>query len=63
MSDPLQPSPEQRAREDQLRAAVREFAATLQTIVYELVGDGWTDQQARELIVASMRQQSWRQQP
>jgi hypothetical protein len=63
MSDPLQPSPEQRAREDQLRAAVRDFAATLQTIVYELVGDGWTDQQARELIVASMRQQSWRQQP
>jgi hypothetical protein len=63
MTDPLQPSPEQRAREDQLRAAVREFAATLQTIVYELVGDGWTDQQARELIVASMRQQSWRQQP
>jgi hypothetical protein len=48
--DPLQPSAEFRARMDQMTAAARELAETLQHAVDELTQQGWTDQQARALI-------------
>lgn len=58
MSDPLEPSPEYRARMDQMRAAAREVSAMLGGMVGELIEQGWTEQQARELVVAMMRQQT-----
>lgn len=50
--DPLDPSPEYLATMDQLTAATREFSARLRGMVTDLIEDGWTDQQARELVVA-----------
>ena len=54
MNDPLQPSPEWQARLDQMRAAARELSATLDEFVRQLVADGWTDEQARVIVTASV---------
>jgi hypothetical protein len=51
MTDPLDTSPEYRARMDQLFAATRDFAGMLRGAVDELTRDGWTDEQARALVV------------
>jgi len=56
-TDPLEPSDEYRARMDQMKAAARELSAMLHPAVERLIADGWTDAQARELVVAAMRQQ------
>jgi hypothetical protein len=52
--DPMQPSAEQQAHLDQLRAAARELSNTLGEFVQQLMLDGWTDQQARAIVVASI---------
>lgn len=55
MTDPFEPSDEWRARMDQMRAGAREFTETMRAFVEQLVADGWTEQQARELVIASIR--------
>jgi hypothetical protein len=55
ISDPLEPSAEYRARMDQMRAAARDLSAMLDEMVGELIARGWTDPQARELVVAAIR--------
>lgn len=54
MGDPLQPSDEWTARMDQMRAAARELADSLEAIVTELTAKGWTVEQARALTVAAI---------
>ena len=54
MSDPLEPSPDWQAQLDQLRAIGRDLAARLASMVEELKADGWSDEHARELVVAIM---------
>lgn len=53
--DPLEPSADYRARLDQMRAAAREMSAMLGEAVEQLVADGWTTEQARELVVLAVR--------
>lgn len=55
MNDPMQPSEEWMARMDQMRAGAREFVEALRTIVDQLVEDGWSEEQAREIVVHGMR--------
>ncbi len=55
MTDPLEPSAEWQARQDQARAAIRDLSGQLRTAVAELVADGWTEEQARVFVVAVLR--------
>lgn len=50
----MQPSDEWTARMDQMRAAARELAGSLEAMVNELTANGWTVEQARAIIVAAI---------
>lgn len=54
MTDPLEPSATHRARMDQMHAAMREVRHALDALVAELVSDGWTDEQARTIVVHAL---------